>query len=148
MVSSACDVNKDSNKKRLKKRLIRNCKTMSEFLPDALGIQLNAPQPQPDKYNIFIYHRWTVELFLSVSFCCVIDFKKGAYPKKFGHVFVWSHWTSVLYNRLDVFWSCFRTLSPWYNRTGWLGAKHQFTYFRTLATIVVSDSFDVNKHWT
>ena len=72
--------------KTVKKTVNTKLQNMSEFLPDALGIQLNAPQPQPDKYNIFIYHRWTVELFLSVSFCCVIDFKKGAYPKKFGHV--------------------------------------------------------------
>ena len=32
------------------------------------------------------------------------------------------------------FMSVLSTSSPWYNRTGWLGVKHQLTYLLTLST--------------
>ena len=40
---------------------------------------------------------------------------------------------SLLY-LCDVFWALINSLgcSPWYNRNGWLGVKHQVTYLLTL----------------
>ena len=32
-----------------------------------------------------------------------------------------------MYEKSYELWIC---LSPWYNRTGWLGVKHQLTYLR------------------
>ena len=47
---------------------------------------------------------------------------------------------------LDLIGFCFCSLrgSPWYNRTGWLGVKHQLTYLLTLTT----GSVKLSKHNT
>ena len=67
-------------------------------------------------------------IHIPVSTCTYLKFKKKIY----------------IYIRILSSYMMTKCVSPWYNRTGWLGVKHQITYLHTCYFPNVSSPFPAN----
>ena len=76
---------------------------------------------------------WPDESFIVVWFYEFSHCLYACYDKFSLFVGVISWMVSFL---VGVMMNCLSLVSPWYNRTGWLGVKHQLTYLLSLVVIV------------